>query len=182
MTTTTPSDGTTSIPPLAATVRATTLVYWQHRWGGVAHCLARIHAPAYGRPVIILTEVDTNDYGRGVVRDPAAAADGLVPLLARLGVPHTSCAGITWLLHHGPFSYPDIPDAPEAFTEIQLGWDGSHFTDHPDQQRVLTAAEGHQVTVAAALATVPEALAEFRAASGARPVADPDPDTHGAGL
>ncbi len=119
-----------------------TVVHWQHRRGGAAHCLGRLFSSESGRPVVILSEVRSNPEGYGITGDFAAAAEAMLRAVPAPMDP----AMVRWIAHHGDFSYPDAGGSPDTFTAVELEWDGRYHDDlarhrrlDPAQTAALTA-------------------------------------------
>ncbi len=131
-----------------------TMVHWQHRRGGESHCLARIVLPPAGPPAVVVTEVRSNTYLRGITSDFPVVA-GAVLAAARPSV-QLPPAEVVWIAHHGPFSYHEDV-GPETFFLVPLIWDGEHY--QPDgPERLLDPAELVQALGGADLEPVPAAV------------------------
>jgi len=144
--------------PVNVVLDATVLVEWTHRRGGPAHCLAQVHVKADDDALVVLTEVATNPDHFGLSGDVAGAATALQPILRRIGVTPQSP---TWVLHHGPFSYPEST-GPETWTRTRLEWDGSAYVDHMDSHELIT--DTGALSALARLQSVDQALAELSSA------------------
>ena len=131
-----------------------TMVHWRHRRGGESHCLARIVRPPAGPPAVVITEVRSNAYLRGIMSDFPAVAE--VVLAAARPAVELPPAEVVWIAHHGQFSsYEDV--GPETFFLIPLSWDGEHY--HQDgPERLLDPAELAQALGGADLEPVPAAV------------------------
>jgi hypothetical protein len=133
------------------------MVQWQHRRGGDSHCLARMVLPPAGPPAVVVSEVRSNTYLRGIMSDFPAVAEAL--LAATRPAVELPPAEVVWIAHHGPFSsYEDV--GPETYFLIPLSWDGEHY--HPDgPDRLLDPAELAQALGGAVLEPVPAAVARL---------------------
>lgn len=132
---------------------ASVLVEWAHRRGGQAHCLAQLHLQADDDALVVLSEVATNPDHLGLSGDVAGAATALQPVLHRIGI---APQAPTWVLHHGPFSYPEAA-GPETWTRTRLTWDGGAYTDDMDSHELITDARA--LSALARLRSVDQALA-----------------------
>lgn len=141
--------------------RFATIVHWQHRRGGPAHCLARLFSSASGQPVAILSEVRSNPEGYGITGDFAAAAEAMLRLMPATIDP----AAVRWLAHHGDFSYPDAGGAPETFTEVELVWDGQYH-DELSRHRRLDPAQTAALQAQFRLEPVLDVVARLQRESG----------------
>lgn len=142
-------------PAAPIAVDLSVLLHWQHRRGGQAHCLAQLHAAAAGPRLVVLSELATNPDHLGLSGDVAGAADQLIPLLQRLDIPP---AAVTWLLHHGPFSYYD-PSGPETWTRVNPRWDGGRAVDALEDHELV--ADPSTITALARIAPVERALQDL---------------------
>ncbi len=138
----------------------TAVVRWQHRRGGEAHCLVRLHLPwLLERLVAVVSEIRTNPEGRGIISDfPGVAAAVLRIVPTYLGV---GPRDVIWVAHHGEFSYPDAQGSPEIFTRIEMRWDGEHYRDDLRWHHRMTPAEVAELLGDLRLAPVPHALAQL---------------------
>lgn len=138
----------------------TTILHWEHHRGRPAHCLARAYRAAAARPVVVLSEISSNPDGRGISDDIPAVAMALLDVLP------PECrvdpAEVTWLAHHGEFSYPDALDAPEVFTLVPLEWTGSGYEDNLARHRRLRGEELRATLGTIQLAPVPAVLQQLR--------------------
>jgi hypothetical protein len=140
--------------------RLSGIVSWPHRRGGQAHCLARVFIPRAGerRPTAVVSEIRSNPDGIGIIDDFPAVADAVLAAVGRTAT--IAPAAITWLAHHGAFSYADIP-GPETFTEVTLTWDGEHYQGDFTGHRLLTRPDHGAITANLALEPVASVLADL---------------------
>ncbi|MER7164911.1 hypothetical protein ABT336_02380 [Micromonospora sp. NPDC000207] len=133
------------------------MVTWQHRRGGQAHCLVRLY-PSDGRVVAVASEISSNDDRYGIADDMSGVAAKALHLVQEQfnADPHS----ITWLTHHGAFSYYDAFD-PDTFTLIPLSWDGRCFQDNLEAHRLLTEGEVRGLLGGRNLEPVPRVLANL---------------------
>ncbi|MCX5070357.1 hypothetical protein OOJ91_31405 [Micromonospora lupini] len=131
------------------------MVAWRHRRGGQAQCLVRLY-PFDGRIVAVASEISSNDDRYGIADDmPGVAAEALHLAQEHVDAdPHR----ITWLAHHGAFSYHDAFD-PDTFTLIPLSWDGQRYEDNLEAHRLLSEREVYDLLGGQTLEPVPRVLA-----------------------
>jgi hypothetical protein len=130
------------------------VVAWQHRRGGRAHCLVRLY-PFKDRIVAVASEISSNDDRYGIADDMSSVAAKALHLAQEHlnAEPHR----ITWLAHHGAFSYYDAFD-PDTFTLIPLAWNGQRYQDDLEAHRLLTEREVHDLLRGQTLEPVPRVL------------------------
>ena len=133
------------------------VVSWPHRRSGQGHCLVRLY-PFDGRVVAVVSEISSNDDRFGIADDMAGVADKAFTLAKE----HIDAAprAITWVAHHGVFSYYDAFD-PDTFTLAPLVWDGRRYQDNLQAHRLLTEQEVHGLLDGRTLEPVPRALANL---------------------
>jgi hypothetical protein len=153
-------DVLTTPPHTLRTVHLATILHWQHRRGGDAHCLARLLIGPAGRQTAVLSEIRSNRDGRDVGDDFTAAAGALLamPLADLAGV---DPATVVWIVHYGGFSYHDSEEAPETYTRVPLVWDGERYHDNLDGHRQLDGVEVTDLVGGMALTPVPQVLADL---------------------
>jgi hypothetical protein len=134
-----------------------TILEWQHRRGGDAHCLAQLIIVPAGCPVAVLSELRSNTDNRGIMSDFAGVAQTL--LTAVRPTVDLPPADVVWIAHHGAFSYYEAA-GPETYVLMPLRWDGEHYHAVGDDRR-LDPAELADALHGTALEPVPAALAEL---------------------
>jgi len=130
------------------------VVGWPHRRGGQGHCLVRLY-PFDGRVVAVVSEISSNDDRLGIADDMGSVA-GEAFDLAREHL-DAEPQDITWIAHHGTFSYHDAFD-PDTFTLAPLVWDGERYQDNLQAHRLLTDQETHDLLGGCTLEPVPTVL------------------------
>ncbi|MBX7266803.1 hypothetical protein KIF24_12695 [Micromonospora sp. Llam7] len=133
------------------------VVHWTHRRGGDAHCLVRLY-PRRDRVVAVASEIRSNEDSSGIADDMAGVAAKALDLAREHldAEPHD----VTWLAHHGPFSYYDAFD-PDTFTLVPLDWDGRRYHDNLENHRLLTGQQVYDLLDSRTLEPVPTALASL---------------------
>jgi hypothetical protein len=89
---------------------------------------------------------------------PAVAEALLAALPPECGI---DPGDVTWITHHGEFSYPDALDAPEVFTLASLRWDGHGYEEDLRERRRLRGEELRAALGGVELAPVPEVLRQL---------------------
>jgi len=130
------------------------VVGWPHRRGGQGHCLVRLY-PFDGRIVAVVSEISSNDDRLGIADDMGGVAGEALDL-ARAHL-DAEPQGITWIAHHGAFSYYDAFD-PDTFTLVPLVWDGRRYQDNLQAHRLLTEQEVRDLLDGRTLEPVPTVL------------------------
>lgn len=130
------------------------VVSWAHRRGGQGHCLVRLY-PFDGRVVAVVSEIRSNDDRFGIADD----MDGVAGEALDLAREHLDAEpqDITWIAHHGAFSYYDAFD-PDTFTLVPLVWDGRRYQDNLQAHRLLTDQEVRDLFDGRTLEPVPTVL------------------------
>ncbi|MFD4208260.1 hypothetical protein ACFWRG_19970 [Micromonospora tulbaghiae] len=133
------------------------VVSWHHRRGGQGHCLVRLY-PFEGRVVAVVSEISSNDGRLGIADDMAGVASKVLGLAQE----HIDAEpqNITWVAHHGAFSYYDAFD-PDTFTLVPLIWDGRRYQDNLQAHRLLTEQEVHGLLDGRTLEPVPTVLTDL---------------------
>jgi hypothetical protein len=134
-----------------------TILEWQHRRGGDAHCLAQLVFLPAGPPVAVLSELRSNTDNRGIMSDFAGVAETL--LSTARPVVELPPAEVVWIAHHGAFSFYEAA-GPETYLLMPLNWDGEHYHAVGEDRR-LEPAELAETLRGAALEPVPEAVAQL---------------------
>ena len=133
------------------------VVGWPHRRGGQGHCLVRLY-PLDDQVVAVVSEISSNDDRLGIADDMAGVAGKALDLAQeRLDAEPQN---ITWVAHHGAFSYYDAFD-PDTFTLVPLVWDGRRYQDNLQAHRLLTEQEVHGLLDGRTLEPVPTVLANL---------------------
>ncbi|MGE0346583.1 MAG: hypothetical protein AB7N73_12275 [Gemmatimonadales bacterium] len=148
-------------PVITAATNA--ILSWQHRRGGIAHCLLRIRTLRTPdaddtATVVVVSQLRDNPRGLGIRADFAGAANAAAAQLLPAACRPTA---VRWYAHYGQFSTYD-PAGPDTLEEVTLDHDGTAFAEPtPERYRMMSAAETAAATAALHLEPVDELLAAW---------------------
>ncbi|NYT96463.1 hypothetical protein [Salinispora sp. H7-4] len=133
------------------------IVHWSHHRNGRAHCLVRLYRLS-DQVTAVASEIRSNSDSYGIADDMA----GVAMQALELAQEHLNVEprNITWIAHHGNFSYYDAFD-PDTFTAIPLTWDGYRYQDRLEDHRLLTENQVHELLGGCILEPVPATLAHL---------------------
>lgn len=138
------------------------IVRWQHRRGGDSQCLVRLVRPVGKvRPVMVVSDIHTAPYGRGIGDDLAAVAQAALEFVKQYA--DVDPSDLWWLAHFGEFSSVDSAGAPEAFIGARLEWDGERYHDNLRWDYRLDAVQFAWIIGDVVLESVPVVLARLGA-------------------
>jgi hypothetical protein len=115
------------------------ILHWQHKRGGEAHCLIRIFiCLTQPKAIAVISEIESNPPGLEVTDDFAGVAEALIRLF-RTDI-ESKLKDLVWVVHHGWFSFFEVLNQ-ETFTRVDLKWKGQHIECDLSDWHLLQASE-----------------------------------------
>ena len=115
------------------------ILHWQHKSGGEAHCLIRIFIwMTQPKAIAVISEIESNPPGLEISDDFTGVAEALIRLL-RTDM-ESNLENMVWIAHHGRFSFFEALNQ-ETFNRVDVKWKGQSMECDVSDWHMLQASE-----------------------------------------
>ena len=115
------------------------ILHWQHKSGGEAHCLMRIFIwIRQPKAIAVISEIESNPPGLEISDDFSGAAEALIRMFRK--DLESSLENMVWLAHHGRFSFFEALNQ-ETFNRVDVKWKGQSIECDVSDWHMLKASE-----------------------------------------
>lgn len=135
------------------------ILYWNHKRGGQAHCLVRLFVwLALPKVVVVVSELASNPIGLEITNDFTGIVEALsqqfqVDIGSKLN-------NVVWIVHHGRFSFIEALNQ-EVFMKVNLKWEEQSAECDLSDWHILDSSQIQTLLDGIQLEPVQEALKDL---------------------